>query len=442
MPDDSTDQLESWKEIAAFVGKDVRTAMRWSHQGMPIRRIPGGKQGRVYGSRSEITQWLSGQRDELPSPSALPESNSRKVLRWALIAGTIVILVGAVAGFAFLHPRAAPGLVSFRDNSVHVSDAEGHELWKYEYPRRFDLSLFPPDTTLDDFARITDLFGDGHREVVVVAPYRLGPNPEDSFRVEVDCFSDRGRLLWSYVPEAAFRFGSHDIGGPWKVYDLFISDGRPSPGIWVAVTHTLWGNSFVVEIDPRTGHPTTRFVNTGIIYKLNEVVTGDGRYLLVAGFNNEHDSGSLAVVDERTPYAVSPQTRGTRHYCDSCLAGSPNYYLVFPRSEINRVEGVYEDPVRSVVVTGSEIQLVKFELQTTKNGVATIYLIRIGSTIEPVSLRYESNYEIRHRALTVQGKLNHPLDQCPERLYPQTIKMWTPSEGWTLLTFPAAKPSA
>jgi hypothetical protein len=213
-----------------------------------------------------------------------------------------VALVGAVAGFAFLHARSAPGLVSFRDNSVHVSDAEGHELWKYEYPRRFDLSLFPPDTTLDAFARITDLFGDGHREVVVVAPYRLGPNPEDSFRVEVDCFSDLGRLLWSYVPDATFRFGSHDIGGPWKVYDLFISDGQPSPGIWVAVTHTLWGNSFVVEIDPRTGHPTTRFVNTGIIYKLNEVVTGGRRYLLIAGFNNEHDSGSLAVVDERTPY--------------------------------------------------------------------------------------------------------------------------------------------
>ena len=46
------DELQSWKEIGAFIGRDERTAMRWAKdQGMPVSRIPGGARGRVYGSR-------------------------------------------------------------------------------------------------------------------------------------------------------------------------------------------------------------------------------------------------------------------------------------------------------------------------------------------------------------------------------------------------------
>ncbi|MBL8594759.1 MAG: hypothetical protein JNK01_18895, partial [Devosia sp.] len=36
-------RLNSWKEIAAFFGKDERTVKRWeSIRGLPIRRVPGG----------------------------------------------------------------------------------------------------------------------------------------------------------------------------------------------------------------------------------------------------------------------------------------------------------------------------------------------------------------------------------------------------------------
>ena len=61
---EAEDQLESWKEIAAFVGRDERTLMRWAkQQGMPIHRIPGSKRSRVSASRAEISYWLS-RRDE------------------------------------------------------------------------------------------------------------------------------------------------------------------------------------------------------------------------------------------------------------------------------------------------------------------------------------------------------------------------------------------
>jgi hypothetical protein len=52
------DRLNGWKEIAAFLGKGVRTAQRWEREfGLPVRRI-GHEGGEiVYAFRHEIDRW-------------------------------------------------------------------------------------------------------------------------------------------------------------------------------------------------------------------------------------------------------------------------------------------------------------------------------------------------------------------------------------------------
>ena len=52
------DVLDSWKEIAEHLGRDVRTAMRWERsRGLPVHRLPGGRKSAVYALRSELEQW-------------------------------------------------------------------------------------------------------------------------------------------------------------------------------------------------------------------------------------------------------------------------------------------------------------------------------------------------------------------------------------------------
>jgi Flp pilus assembly protein TadD len=52
-------RLNSWKEIAAFFGRDERTVKRWEHQrGLPVRRIPGGGRSPVYAYRHDLETWL------------------------------------------------------------------------------------------------------------------------------------------------------------------------------------------------------------------------------------------------------------------------------------------------------------------------------------------------------------------------------------------------
>ncbi len=65
--------LGSWKEIAAYLGKGVRTVQRWEQQfGLPVRRPNGRSEGIVYATREELDRWiLSGRvgRPEAPLPS-------------------------------------------------------------------------------------------------------------------------------------------------------------------------------------------------------------------------------------------------------------------------------------------------------------------------------------------------------------------------------------
>ena len=60
MPENRPSRLDSWKEIAEFLGRDVRTAIRWEKErGLPVHRIPGGKRPGVYAVVDELAAWRS-----------------------------------------------------------------------------------------------------------------------------------------------------------------------------------------------------------------------------------------------------------------------------------------------------------------------------------------------------------------------------------------------
>jgi hypothetical protein len=446
------DRLESWKEIAAFLGRDERTAMRWEALGLPIRRIPGHKRSRVYASRAEIAQWRSQDPDsaladtgigrEPNVPNSITEgatlgSLHRRWPRKRLVSGLAICALGMLTLGVIARNHSQSGLptsVRFTENAFEALDDKGRSLWKHTFAH----SLAPQEANsstiagLAQFARIGDLIGDGKQQVLVVAPVRSGPNPSDSSIVEVDCFSSGGALLWSYVPDNTFKFGDHELKGPWLIYDLVVSREGPTKSIWIAAAHRVWGNSFVVQLDPKTGRGPTRFVNTGSVYVLQELRMADRTFLLVGGFNNEYEMGSLAVINEAKPFAASPQTSGTRHKCVTCPDGNPDYYFTFPRSEINVLEKDWLNAVKNVSVDGGEILASKSEFPN-RSGVQSLYLLRLEPTVAVMSLRYSSDYDLAHRELERLGKIKHSLASCPERLDPAPVKVWTPSKGWVNL---------
>ena len=63
MNESSEDLLDSWKDIAAYLKRDISTAQRWERrEDMPVHRHVHDTRGSVYAFRSELDDWLESRR--------------------------------------------------------------------------------------------------------------------------------------------------------------------------------------------------------------------------------------------------------------------------------------------------------------------------------------------------------------------------------------------
>lgn len=56
------DRLDSWKQIAVYLDREVRTVQRWEkNEGLPVHRHIHLNGGTVYALKEEIDVWLTGR---------------------------------------------------------------------------------------------------------------------------------------------------------------------------------------------------------------------------------------------------------------------------------------------------------------------------------------------------------------------------------------------
>src|SRR5271166_675949 len=97
-PGPPEDRLDSWKEVAAYLNRDVTTVQRWEkREGMPVHRHLHDRMGSVYASRAELDTWARGRNlraaqengNDTPSPNppALPPRSaiSTPLTRWRYV---------------------------------------------------------------------------------------------------------------------------------------------------------------------------------------------------------------------------------------------------------------------------------------------------------------------------------------------------------------------
>ncbi|HTH24158.1 MAG TPA: tetratricopeptide repeat protein [Vicinamibacterales bacterium] len=81
MPDSPDDRLDSWKEIAAYLKRGVRTVRRWEHEeGLPVHRQVHRVLGSVYAFKSEIESWRQTSRNKSSKDSSVSRIKSIAVL--------------------------------------------------------------------------------------------------------------------------------------------------------------------------------------------------------------------------------------------------------------------------------------------------------------------------------------------------------------------------
>ena len=73
MSTDKQSRLESWKEIGAYLQRDVRTAHRWEkEEGLPVHRHTHNSRSSVYAYPSEIDAWRASRKAVPEPPPARP----------------------------------------------------------------------------------------------------------------------------------------------------------------------------------------------------------------------------------------------------------------------------------------------------------------------------------------------------------------------------------
>jgi len=95
----ANDRLDSWKEIAAYLGREVRTVQGWEKsEALPVHRHQHGRQGSVYAFKPELDAWRESRKsapEPAPEPPPPPAAKSR---RTQIVAAAIVFAAVASAG--------------------------------------------------------------------------------------------------------------------------------------------------------------------------------------------------------------------------------------------------------------------------------------------------------------------------------------------------------
>jgi hypothetical protein len=102
------DRLDSWKEIAAHLNRDVTTVQRWEkREGMPVHRHLHDRMGSVHASRAELDAWTRSRNlppspangNNVPAPNstapqpytAVPASSRKFLLPLAAVVALVII---------------------------------------------------------------------------------------------------------------------------------------------------------------------------------------------------------------------------------------------------------------------------------------------------------------------------------------------------------------
>jgi len=265
------DRLDSWKEIAAYLNRDVTTVQRWEkREGMPVHRHLHDKMGSIYAFRAELDAWARGrnlraeqeQGSDIPSPNpseAPPRPAIATLVRkWKFVLSVavagVVLAIGtdlwlqkreyfwrnpiadarfhAVTDFEGVGEAAAisrdgqfVAFLSDHDGQMdvwvtQVDSGQFHNLTRGSVPELVNPSIrtvgFTPDGAFVTFW-VRKKNGETGSDISIWAVPTLGgqPKPYLEGAAEYDWSKDGSRLAYHTA-------GSGD--------PLFISEGAPRPG--------------------------------------------------------------------------------------------------------------------------------------------------------------------------------------------------------------------
>jgi Tol biopolymer transport system component len=203
------DRLDSWKEIAAFFHRDIKTVQRWEkREAMPVHRHLHDRIGSVYAWSSELHTWSQGRQlrvacvEELEKEPS-PISGTARTLPLRSVGIVILLALIASSAYLILHSRgthhhspfeavkttrltstgeAAKAAISPDGRYIaHTRFKSGHEaLWVRRVNMMDDVELIPPRNV-----RYLGIVFSGDSEVVYIVVRNAADASGTLYRIPV-----------------------------------------------------------------------------------------------------------------------------------------------------------------------------------------------------------------------------------------------------------------
>jgi len=260
-------RLDSWKEIASFLGRGIRTVQRWEREeGLPVHRLPHAERGSVFADSTELTAWWeSRQIGPEPAPQTPPRTDGASPLERVTIASAATFW---------------PALSSDARMVVYVSDV--------------GLDGGSPQLWLQQIGGAAVQLTSG-----------LHDCSEPVF------FSDDTRIAFSAADGTTRNvYEIPALGGPPRLLKRAARSARFSPdGKWLA--YIALEPRDTVHLVPASGGEW-RALATGLVDIASVAWSGDGRHLLVVAHPNPSVDLDCWVVplDGGTPVDTGALRRG------------------------------------------------------------------------------------------------------------------------------------
>lgn len=426
------ERLDSWKAIAEYLQRDAATVRRWEKTlGLPVHRVAGAPGRSVFAYTAEIDAWLkAADRSRLasednPQPAATRAADDagEPAMRnpWrSWIPITALLAVVMAAAWIMRLPSAAASRLTFEASSegVIALDGTGAPKWHYEFSGDHAHVLLNMDTAL----RVIH-----DRDPMILVATTQSTRRSDGLAGGgvLSWLDTAGRLRRSFAFDDAVTVRGQSFGAPWAMTSYAVEQGSGPRRIAVAAHHWTWEPSLVTILDENWIRRGT-FVHAGWIEQVRWLSPDR---LLVGGFSNARDGGTVALLDPARLDGQGPEPAGSPYHCADCGPPAPLRLVVMPRTEVNLAAAAPFN--RTLIeVTPDRVLARTIEIPNHDNQGAADAIYEFSPALDLIGASFGERYWEAHRALEAEGKLDHPRERCPDRDGPRAVAVWEPATGW------------
>lgn len=357
-----SDRLDSWKDVADYLRKDIRTCQRWhSEYGLPVHRYIQSSRSRVFAFRSEIDMWLKSAKwpaAEGEREGQKPEAEQCKggVGRIGMVAALPVLALAIFLGLGGAK-RLEIAAVDTAGSKIRLLDGKQKTAGEWDAGCLLDKDFYwdlktkrmPASEADPGFVMVegADFRAYRGREYLVLIP-NMGK--DDNTLV---CLSDRGKKRWLFEPkvEELGRERRNPAGSETlvRIFGFRVSDLDGDGREEVVVLSYLQDESRArIDILSERGEREGGFLNPGMLkdFALADVDGDLAVEILAAGYCEPEGAPALAVIDPLkmggNGFAERSAAEGLKNPDDreegraswAAEISRTDHYVLFPNNDI------------------------------------------------------------------------------------------------------------